>query len=149
MPTYQQKLENLLQDSVKVARRRFMEDGELPLTEWLIEDEHDTRILIAFTPDVPKEKMCEQMRAMAHDKGIVRYAVQMEAWLAVVPAGSTDDRPPSQRPNRLEAVVVLTGDRQGNTACISIEIERKAGKAFLGEETRNMENLGGNFALFS
>lgn len=131
MPTYKQKLENLFDTCVTSARKSFMENGELP-THWVIEDKNDVRILMAFTPDIPKESMLAKMRELADDKDIVRYVVQTEAWM-----GIGDGVRPSQRPDRLEAVVVMGADRQDNVLLATIEIERKGAKHYLGETIRS------------
>lgn len=145
MTTYKQKLESLFETCVTAARKSFMEDGMLH-TRWVVEDKHDVRLLIAFDPAIPKEDMLKQMRKMAEDKGIVRYAVEMEAWMAL--GGSS---PPSQRPDRMEAIVVIGADRQGNNALVSIEIEHKGDKHYLGEALRasGEDLVEGAFQIFS
>lgn len=142
MPTYQQKLENLLQTSVKAARDKFMRDGHL-MTTWLIEDKHDIRGMILFEPDVPKDDMVRAMRELIADRDIVRYCVEMEAWLAY-----GDGPLPSERPERIEVLNVFAADRQNNAASVCIEIERKGDKCFFGDVIRNQGPASGNFALF-
>lgn len=143
MTTYKQKLENLFNDCVAAARKSFMEDGEL-ITKWVVEDKNDARILVVFTSDIPKESMIEKMREMAADHDIVRYAVETEAWMAV--GGGA---PPSQRPDRMEAIVVMAADRQDNNLLASVEIERKGDKHYLGETIRSKGAVaGGAFQLF-
>jgi hypothetical protein len=147
MSTYRQKFDNLMQAATNAARSRFMEDGILPMTTWLIEDKHDIRLLIAFAPDIPKDDMLTQMRKIAPDKDIVRYAVEFESWLAVGTPGDT--RLPSQRPDRIECITVAGQDRQNNDSLISIEIERKDGKHYLGDVIQTSDGFaGGNFRLF-
>lgn len=144
MTTYKQKLEDLFQTCVTSARDSFMKDGALH-THWVVEDKRGARILIAFTPDIPKDAMLEQMRKIAKDREIVRYVVEMEAWM-----GIGGDLPPSQRADRMEAVVVLGADRQDNTVFVSIEIERKGGKHYLGETIRASgdDSVSGAFQIF-
>lgn len=145
MTTYKQKFEQLMKTAVETASARFLEDGEHPLTSWVIEDKYDTRILIAFAPDVSKENMLTEMRKIARDKEIVRYTVATEAWMAI--QKDNDSRRPAERPDRMEALVIYGQDRQNNNSCVTIEIERKGDKAFLGE---HIEGAGGpgNFQLF-
>jgi hypothetical protein len=148
MTTYKQKFDNLMQVATDAARSRFMEDGRLPMTTWLIEDKHDIRLLIAFAPDIPKDDMLTQMRKIARDKDIVRYAVEFEAWLAVA-ADKDDTRLPSQRSDRMECVVIAGQDRQNNNSLVSIEIERKDGKHYLGDVMQTSNGFAsGNFRLF-
>jgi hypothetical protein len=147
MTTYKQKFDNLMQVATDAARSRFMEDGRLPMTTWLIEDKHDIRLLIAFAPDIPKDDMLTQMRKIARDKDIVRYAVEFEAWMAVNDAGDT--RLPSQRSDKIECIVVAGQDRQNNNSMISIEIERKESKHYLGDIMQTSNGFAaGNFRLF-
>lgn len=146
MTTYKQKFDALIESSVKAACARFLKDGEIQMTTWLVEDKHDVRILIAFTPDIPKDEMVCKMREIAREKDIVRYCVEMEAWTAI--AYGDDTRKPSERDDRLEAVVVFGQDRQNNNRCVTIEIERKGDKVYLGEAVYSSNINGGAFRLF-
>lgn len=143
MTTYKQKLEDLFDTCLKSVRKSFMEDGEL-VTKWVVEDKNNVRLLVVFTPDIPKDAVIGKMREMVEDQGIVRYVVETEAWMGV--GGGP---PPSQRPDRMEAIVVMGADRQGNNLFASIEIERKGDKHYLGETVRSDGSIvGGEFQLF-
>lgn len=147
MTTYKQKFNKLMKTSVAAAQEKFLRDGALFMTTWLIEDKYDIRIMLAFAPDVSKQIMLEKMRQIAKEKDIVRYAVELEAWSAVSMDDNPDLRRPKERPDRMETLVIMGEDRQNNRSCTMIEIERKGDKAYLGEPIET-DSFQGDFRLF-
>jgi len=116
-------LDALMKTHTRAAKARFREDGALGPQRWLLENAEGVRTLFVLATDIDKDAVAALMRAAIKNYGAVRFAMAVEIWTA-----STDDpsdrRPPSEHPNRGEALFVYGEDVGGDQQSVLMEIKR-------------------------
>jgi hypothetical protein len=126
----------------KVVEVPFLKMGELPPTWFLQKKSGEVGIFCTPWGDTDeKDSVNDQMKSLMERNEIVRYALVTESWLVTLPSppeGTTIKSyrgpRPSQHPDRKEVIIVVGGDREGNSVEGSADIIRDdGGKATLGE----------------
>lgn len=76
-----------------------------------------TCIAIDMGSDSMKDVLVTALRAMFWWKGVTQYAFTSEAWIASMkPDDAPDPRPPSERPDKREGIIVQAEDLSGDFA---------------------------------
>jgi hypothetical protein len=114
------------------ARRILVGTKEELLPQWLIVGADD-KIEIWATPwssASEKRLVVEAMRSTLRQGHAKAYSLLVEAWYSVLPASEAPTEytgpPPSERPDRQEAVVVTAANREGEVVYRQWEIVRSS-----------------------
>jgi hypothetical protein len=96
------------------------------LPAWCVLTERGHSLIVAtpFIGEDSKQMVADAMRYLMSETGAVRYSFATEAWMAKGEA--PDGRPPAQREDRVEAVMIIGCDR-GESKMASFEIVRGGG----------------------
>ena len=142
-----------------VAADAFDQIGKWVHPTWVLELENGKTEINAtpFENDAHKHLVTQAMRMYFRAKGVIRYAFIMEAWFATEKPkeGETEkewmergvETPPSERPDRKEAVCIIAEDKNtGESVFIMREIDRSGDKpVLLPNQATDYTGIGGRF----
>lgn len=131
-------LEAMLDNEFEMARRYFIEKGndELYPTWTMLTASGQTMVVVTPFEGGGENKpvVAAAMRMLMARTHVLRYTFASEAWAVAATeeerqSGDFDETPPSQRPDRVEILVILGSDNAGNTRARTYEMIRDdAGK---------------------
>jgi hypothetical protein len=122
--------EQVLEHDAQFAMMEFREQGQLRPRIYAVTSDHKLLAIPFQPPDTQDEKILFSasvtLTFVAYS--VVRYTHMMEAWFAQPAPDETDTRPPSQRPDRREALVVTAVSRDKRLIRVHEIIRDRRGK---------------------
>lgn len=117
----------------------FAQFGQIVRPVWFCEDDEGQKGIIFTDVDdnISKDMVAEFIKKEFKERNIVRYITVMEMWYVSLTkeAYDLDDRPPSQRDNRKEGVLLSGEDKHTGEKIFTIfKIERTSGKPVLSDK---------------
>ena len=128
-----------------------VEGASLIPTFWVQFRDGPGEMLVApWTDEAEKVATIEAVRAKLKDPRARNYCFVSEVWVATQDVRSVDKRPPMDRPDRREEVMVMAFSRSGKGGVKSYAIKRDAAGVVeaLVEEKNEVEFQGRMFNLF-
>jgi hypothetical protein len=132
------KLEEMAESALHVARGIIEDstDGHEAHPVWFILDT-EGRITVVMTPfngEGVKEKVFQMMPAKLKEMNAVAYVFLSEVWTVKRDTSAVDlDTPPSEQPDRIEALMLQGNDLHNNQLMWVAEIKRMNGKRTVSE----------------
>jgi hypothetical protein len=148
-----------IQITEKMVNDTFGDLGKWIHPTWILELESGKTEFHAtpFDDETHKQLTTITMKMYFKAKGVIRYAFVMEAWFASEERKDSEtekewmergvETPPSQRPDRKEAVCIIAEDKNtGESVFIMHEIDRSGDQPrLLPDQAKDMTGIGGRF----
>lgn len=124
---------------------------------WCLLTETGQSVIVAtpFIGEHAKEMVAVAMRGLMREVGAIRYTFASECWMATMTPEerARDGRPPSERDDRVECVMILGADRRGSSMdCYEMKRDWRSGQVVdlapmdKGEGKRENGLVDGRFA---
>lgn len=153
-------LDRLIDLAIQQAERVLIGKPNAALLPSFVIEGASGAIAILATPwssDRDKEITAQALRATMRESGVVRYSSLSEAWMAMAPPDITpeqartmrlrDDQMPSQRPDRIEVVIIAACDRTTSKSALLRIVRGEAGTVVrLDRDQAGDKILSGRFA---
>lgn len=138
-------LTDLLDAADRHAHRILIEQKREQITPVFLFEKKTGELVFVATPwDSPVEKrvMVNAVKMMMRDQEAVRYSFVTEAWAS---GNATEDKPPSEQPDRWEMVIALAADAttQEYRWWRILRDRRDRVKALIPEDLREVDILTG------
>jgi hypothetical protein len=150
-------LDRMIGLAIKQAETVLLDQpGASMIPTFVMEDPGD-RIVVFGTPwetEAHKEITCLALRAIMRESGTLRYCFMSEAWMAIAPPGTDehttrlkDHEQPSNRPDRVEVVVITASDASASKSAMLRIVRGEAGTVVrLDRDRAEMKSLRGRFS---
>jgi hypothetical protein len=150
------ELDKLVVTAIKHAESVLIgKDGASILPTFVIESASGAIAIIAtpWTSERDKEMVVYALRATMRKAGVVRYSFVSEAWMATAPPGAefnarlADHEMPSQRPDRVEVVIISASDKTEVKSAMLRIVRGEAGTVVrLDRDLAETKQIKGRFA---
>lgn len=132
------KLEEIAEQAFKTARSIIEDstDGTEAHPVWFILDANNelTIMMTPFDGEGVKEMVFKMMRGRLKEMDAVAYVFLSEVWTVKRNKGAVDlDTPPSEQPDRIEALMLQGNDLRNNQLMWIAEIKRDGDKRKISE----------------
>lgn len=155
-PTPDPKLDKLVQLAVEHAERILIgHEGAQIMPSFVLESAGGDMAIIAtpWANERDKEMTVRALRATMRKGGVVRYSFISEAWMATAKPGQEklarlpDGEMPSQRPDRVEVVIISASDaKQIRSAMLRIVRGEGGTVVRLDRDLAETKQISGRFA---